>query len=118
VLTVGGWFDAEDLFGALETYRWTGRLNPAITNELVMGPWAHGEWGHGSGDALGANRFHAKTAEYYREKIQLPFFRHFLKGDTNYTAHTAQVFETGTDQWRRFEAWPPANALPRTLYLR
>ena len=118
VQTVGGWFDAEDLFGALETYRWTGRLNPGITNQLVMGPWAHGEWGGGTGDALGPNRFHAKTAEYYREKIELPFFRHFLKSDANYTAIGAQVFETGTDQWRRFDAWPPTNALARTLYFR
>jgi len=117
VMTVGGWYDAEDLFGALETYRWTERQNPGITNILVMGPWAHGGWGSQDGDALGDISFHAKTAEYYREKIELPFFRHFLKGDTNYTATEAQVFETGTDQWRRFDAWPPRQAVARTLYL-
>ena len=95
VMTVGGWHDAEDLFGSLETYRWTERQNPGITNILVMGPWAHGNWGRQDGDALGDISFHAKTAEFYREKIELPFFRHFLKGDTNYTAIEAQVFETG-----------------------
>jgi len=116
VMTVGGWFDAEDLFGALETYRWTERLNPGITNVLVMGPWAHGEWGRGSGDALGNVSFHAKTAEFFRQDIELPFFRHFLKGDTNYTPSEAVVFETGTDQWRRFEAWPPPEVVQRTLY--
>ena len=79
-MTVGGWFDAEDLFGALETYRATERLNPGITNVLVMGPWAHGEWGRGAGDTLGPISFHARTAEFFREKIELPFFRHFLKG--------------------------------------
>ncbi|MGA2865187.1 MAG: CocE/NonD family hydrolase [Verrucomicrobiota bacterium] len=118
VLTVGGWFDAEDLFGALETYRWTGRLNPGTTNLLVMGPWAHGEWGGGLGDTLGPISFHARTAEFFREKIELPFFRHFLKGDTNYTMTQAQVFETGADQWRRFDAWPPRNVSSRTLYFR
>ncbi len=117
VLTVGGWYDAEDLFGALETYRWTERLNPGITNALVMGPWSHGEWGGGAGDALGPISFHAKTAEYFRAQIELPFFRHFLKGDTNYTATEAQVFETGTDRWRRFDAWPPTNVVAQTLYL-
>jgi uncharacterized protein len=117
VMTVGGWYDAEDLFGALETYRWTERQNPGITNILVMGPWAHGGWGSQDGDTLGDISFHAKTAEFYREKIELPFFRHFLKGDTNYTATEAQVFETGTDQWRRFDAWPPRQAVARTLYL-
>jgi len=116
VMTVGGWYDAEDLFGPLETYRWTERLNPGITNVLVMGPWSHGEWGRGLGDKLGPISFRAKTAEFYREQIELPFFRHFLKGDTNYTPTEAHLFETGTDRWRRFDAWPPRGAVARTLY--
>jgi putative CocE/NonD family hydrolase len=118
VMTVGGWYDAEDLFGALETYRWTERQNPGIANMLVMGPWSHGGWGGGAGDRLGNVFFHSKTAEYYREKIELPFFRHYLKGDTSYVATEAHLFETGTDRWRRFHAWPPAEAVARTLYLR
>jgi putative CocE/NonD family hydrolase len=119
VMTVGGWYDAEDLFGPLEVYRNTERMNPGITNTLVMGPWAHGDWGRGSGEKLGNISFRAKTSEFYREKIELPFFRHFLKGgDTNYTATEAQVFETGTHQWRRFDSWPPKQVVPRTLYLR
>jgi putative CocE/NonD family hydrolase len=117
VMTVGGWYDAEDLFGPLQIYRATERMNPGITNVLVMGPWAHGDWGRKEGDKLGDINFHAKTAEYYREKIELPFFRHFLKGDTNYNATEAQVFETGTDRWRKFDAWPPKQAKPRTLAL-
>jgi putative CocE/NonD family hydrolase len=118
VMTVGGWYDAEDLFGPLETYRWTERLNAGITNVLVMGPWAHGGWSRGDGDKLGDIHFRSKTSKFYREKIELPFFRHFLKGDTNYTPAEAHVFETGTHQWRRFDAWPPRQATPRTLYLR
>ncbi len=116
VMTVGGWYDAEDLFGPLETYRWTERQNPGITNVLVMGPWAHGGWGRGEGDKLGDINFRAKTSEFYREKIELPFFRHFLKGDTNYVPAEAHVFETGTHQWRRFDAWPPKQSSARTLY--
>jgi hypothetical protein len=73
--------------------------------------------GREAGDALGDISFHAKTAEFYREKIELPFFRHFLKGDTNYTAIEAQVFETGANQWRRFETWPPRQVVARMLYL-
>ena len=118
VMTVGGWYDAEDLFGPLEIYRATERMNPGIANTLVMGPWAHGGWGRGDGDKLGDISFHAKTAEFYREKIELPFFRHYLKGDTNYTATEAHVFETGTHQWRRFDAWPPKQVVARTLYFR
>jgi len=116
VMTVGGWYDAEDLFGPLETYRWTERLNPGITNILVMGPWAHGGWGRGDGDKLGEINFRAKTSEFYREKIELPFFRRFLKGDTNFIPSEAHVFETGTDQWRRFDSWPPKQVQERTLY--
>ncbi|MBI3414674.1 MAG: CocE/NonD family hydrolase [Verrucomicrobia bacterium] len=116
VMTVGGWYDAEDLFGPLEVYRSTERQNPGITNMLVMGPWAHGGWGSGDGDKLGDINFHAKTSEYFREQIELPFFRHYLKDDTNYTATEATVFETGTHQWRRFDAWPPKQAAPRALY--
>jgi putative CocE/NonD family hydrolase len=118
VMTVGGWFDGEDLFGPLEVYRNTERMNPGITNILVMGPWAHGDWGRKDGDKLGDISFHAKTAEFYREKIELPFFRHFLKGDTNYIPTEAHVFETGTHQWRRFDAWPPKQVVARTLYFR
>ncbi len=118
VQTVGGWYDGEDLFGPLEVYRGTERMNPGITNQLVMGPWAHGDWGKKDADRLGDIQFHAKTGEYYREKIELPFFRHFLKGDTNYHGAEAQVFETGTQQWRRFDAWPPRQVVPKTLYLR
>jgi putative CocE/NonD family hydrolase len=116
VLTVCGWFDGEDLFGALETYRWTERQNPGITNLLVMGPWTHGQWGGGDGDKVGDVNFRAKTGEFYREKIELPFFRHFLKGDTNYAPAEAQMFETGTQQWRRFDAWPPKEAQAKTLF--
>ena len=118
VMTVGGWYDAEDLFGPLETYRWTERMNPGITNVLVMGPWSHGAWGRGDGDKLGEVDYRAKTAEFYREKIELPFFRHYLKGDINYTPTEAHMFETGTHQWRRFDAWPPKQAVARTLYFR
>ncbi len=116
VMTVGGWYDAEDLFGALETYRWTERQNPGITNLLVMGPWPHGEWGRADGEKVGDVKFHAKTAVFYRDHIELPFFRRFLKGDTNTPLAEACMFETGTHQWRRFDAWPPQNAREQVLF--
>lgn len=116
VMTVGGWFDGEDLFGALETYRWVERLNPGITNQLVMGPWTHGQWSGGDGEKVGDVSFRAKTSEHYRDKIELPFFRRHLKGDTNQPLSEAHVFETGTHRWRRFDAWPPAGVQRRELY--
>ena len=118
VMNVGGWYDAEDLFGPLETYRWTERQNPGIANTLVMGPWAHGYWARTDGEKLGDINFRAKTSEYYLEKIELPFFRHYLKGDTNFTPTEAHIFETGTHRWRRFSTWPPKQAEEKTLYFR
>ncbi len=116
VMTVGCWFDGEDLFGALETYRWAERQNPGITNLLVMGPWAHGDWGRKDGEKLGNIKFHAKTAAFYREHIELPFFRQFLKGATNNPLPEAFVFITGLNQWRRFDTWPPRTVREQTLH--
>src|SRR2546423_3631163 len=118
VMTVGGWFDAEDLFGALNTYKSVEKNSPGATNMLVMGPWYHGGWSRADGDALGNVTFNSKTSLFYREKIELPFFEHYLKGAGKMELPEAYVFETGTNQWRRHDAWPPRNAAQKTLYLR
>jgi putative CocE/NonD family hydrolase len=116
VMTVGGWFDAENLFGALEVYKNVKKNPPKDGNVLVMGPWVHGGWNGGDGLKLGDVPFNAKTAEYYRENIELPFFEYHLKGKGT-TAHPeAWVFETGTNVWRKHETWPPKNAKPKALY--
>jgi putative CocE/NonD family hydrolase len=117
VLTIGGWFDAEDLHGTLKTYQATRANNPDIFNGLVMGPWAHGAWHRGEGRSLGALDFHAATAEHFRDRIELPFFRKFLKDATNETLVPVHVFQTGTDEWREFASWPPSNTVNRTVWL-
>ena len=66
VMTVGGWFDAENLFGALETYKSIEARNPQTVNTLVMGPWRHGGWARGTGSFFGDIPFNAKTSEFYR----------------------------------------------------
>lgn len=107
VMTVGGWFDAEDLYGALNTYRAIEVQNPGIYNVLVMGPWPHGGWSRTDGDRLGNARFGQKSAVHYRKEMELAFFEHFLRGaDVNAPAE-ASVFDTGANQWRSFDAWPP-----------
>jgi putative CocE/NonD family hydrolase len=117
VMTVGGWFDAEDLFGALNTYKTIEQNSPGANNTLVMGPWYHGGWSRSDGDALGNVRFGSKTAVFFREEIEFPFFNHWLKGKEDPKLPEAFVFETGTNQWRREDAWPPKDAEARTLYL-
>ena len=117
VLTVGGWFDAEDLFGALETYKSVERQSPGAANRLVMGPWAHGGWARGDGEFLGDVRFGSKTSEFYRDQIEFPFFAHYLKDAPDPRLPEAYVFETGRNQWRRMDAWPPPQAVAKDVYL-
>jgi hypothetical protein len=117
VMTVGGWFDAEDLFGTLETYKNVEKSSPGAYNTLVMGPWAHGGWARSTGERLGDVRFGAKTSEFYRENIEFPFFSSLLKGRTDPKLPEAYVFETGRNQWHTLAAWPPKNVQARSLYL-
>jgi uncharacterized protein len=117
VMTVGGWYDAENLFGALETYKKVEGSSPGATNVLVMGPWRHGGWSRGDGTSLGAVPFNSKTGEFFRERIEFPFFQYHLKGRGTPDFPEAWVFETGTNQWRTFDTWPPRNVRPRSLFL-
>jgi uncharacterized protein len=116
-LFVGGWFDAEDLAGPLKLFYSTEEHGAMAPNTLVMGPWRHGGWAHGPGDTLGDLNFGSHTGEYFREKIELAFFVKNLKGKGDEKFPKAWLFETGTNQWRKFESWPPAKAARRTLYL-
>ncbi len=117
VLTVGGWFDAEDLFGALETYQTIERENPGTPNRLVMGPWSHGGWARSSGEALGPVSFGEATSPFFQEQIELPFFKAYLKRDGEPRLPEAYVFETGRNEWHQLDAWPPKDARTLTLYL-
>jgi hypothetical protein len=116
VLTVGGWFDAEDLQGALSTYRAIEDQNPGISNAIVMGPWVHGGWLRSIGKGLGNVDFAMKNSEFFQKKILFPFFEQHLKGGTDAKLPEAYMFESGTNVWRQYSSWPPANAKEKTLY--
>jgi len=117
VLTVGGWYDAEDFQGPFSIHSAIARHNPTTSNSLVIGPWVHGGWARGDGARLGHVRFDANTSEYFRREIQFPFFEQHLKGVKPATKLApVTVFETGSNVWRSYAAWPPAPARARTLY--
>ena len=116
VMTVGGWFDAEDLYGPLKIYRAVERNNPGVFNILVMGPWPHGGWNRIDGDKLGSVHFGDKHSVFFREQIQLPFFNYYLKDKGDLNLPEAYAFETGTNQWRTFDQWPPREIEQRQLY--
>jgi putative CocE/NonD family hydrolase len=118
VMTVGGWYDNEDLYGALETYRWIEKQNPGIYNVLVMGPWFHGAWSGVDGDWLGTAYFGSKTGVHYRATYELPFFNYFLKdkGDISQIKEV-NTFDTGSYTWREFGNWSPSTSTDTSLYL-
>ena len=116
-LTVGGWWDQEDFYGALTTYATLERLDTGGINYLVMGPWNHGGWSR-EASSLGNIDFGSATGPYFRERIQAPWFAYWLKGKGSLNLEEATVFETGDNRWRSFFNWPPRNANLRRLYTR
>lgn len=116
-LVVGGWFDTENLFGALNSYAANERQSPGANNTLVMGPWHHGGWNSTWGDSLGAIAWGSATSLFYTDSIEGPFFDHWLKDGPDPALPEALVFDTGKKAWNRFDAWPPTVARDVPLYL-
>lgn len=119
MLWVGGWFDTENLWGALHAYGAAERQSAGATNRLVMGPWSHGQWGWSRGDSLGPIAWGSATGEFYTDSIEVPFFNYYLLGDGQPKPREfeAAVFETGADQWHFMDVWPPPT-IATSLYLR
>ena len=119
VMTVGGWFDAEDLYGPLHIYREIEKNNPKTYNTLVMGPWSHGQWSQTLADnSVGNISFGKNICEFYQKEIEAPFFEYFLNDQGQKPNFEALVFDTGSKSWKAFEKWPPAEAVSNRLFLR
>ena len=106
VLVVGGWFDAEDLYGTLNTYKAIEKQSPGSVNRLVMGPWSHGGWERSKGDHLGDIHFGANTSVFFQDSVLFPFFMYYLKNKPGYRPTEALCFDTGALRWHRFNRWP------------
>ena len=115
-LVVGGWFDAEDLFGSLHTYEAIEKQSPGNNNRLVMGPWTHGAWASGEWNKFGTYDFGSNTSKYFQDSLEITFFNFYLKDKGDFNAAEATVFETGTNQWKSYSTWPPQNVKPTNLY--
>jgi len=117
VMTVGGLFDAEDCWGAWNTYKALESQNPAShVNTIVMGPWSHGGWARGSGARLGNVVFGSKTSDFYQREIEFKFFENHLKENGKMELPEAYVFETGSNQWKTYDTWPPKNTVQKKFY--
>lgn len=118
-MIVGGWFDAEDLYGPLETYKNIEKQTEGY-NTMVFGPWDHGRWARRNGRNLVGNYYFGDSiSEFFQEKIETRFFNHFLKGDGNGDTGLpeAYVFDSGRKEWKQYDAWPPKGTVKKTMYL-
>jgi putative CocE/NonD family hydrolase len=115
ILSVGGWYDANNLYGALGVYESITRQSPSTDARLVIGPWWHGQWTV-AGDSIHSLHFGSNTSEYYRKSIVFPFFEHYLRPDRPSDLARVNVFETGDNVWRAYSSWPPPGAHPTSLY--
>jgi len=116
ILNVAGWFDAEDFYGPMSIYYTIEKKNPHNKSTIVVGPWSHGGWGRGDGDFLSNIKFDVKTGVYYREKVEFPFFNYYLKDKGELNLPEALVFETGSNQWKSYDYWPPKETIEKKLY--
>ena len=117
VLTVGGLFDAEDLYGPLHIYQSIEKNNPDTFNALVMGPWSHGDWASLQPRAkVGKLAFSERVSEFYQRDVEAPFFRFFLKDQGEKPDFEALIYDCGLRKWNKYAKWPPANAEQVKLY--
>ncbi len=119
ILWVGGLFDAEDCWGAWNSYKAAEKNNPGKAfNKIVEGPWYHGQWASNDGTHHGNIQFGSNTSEYYQQHFEIPFFNYFLKGKGDISQiEEANIFITGANEWKTFSQWPPANKQDKEIYL-
>ncbi len=115
-LNVAGWWDQEDFYGPMRTYQILEKSDSQHLNYLVVGPWNHGGWARSTGDSLGEIPFGSNTAEYFRQKVEAPWFAYWLHDKGSLPLKEALLFQTGSDTWTSFDAWPPKEAQKKNLY--
>ncbi len=115
-LNVAGWWDQEDFYGPMRIYENLEKDDPKHLNYLVVGPWNHGGWARSLGDSLGEIPFGSNTSQYFRQKVEAPWFAYWLHDKGTLPLKEALLFQTGSDAWTAFDAWPPKEAQKKNLY--
>jgi len=117
VMTVGGWFDAEDLYGPLNIYKSIEQTSPSAHNTIVMGPWGHGDWARENGKSTHNHIYFGDSlSTFYQREIERKFFAYYLKDEGRLKLPEAFLFDTGAKEWKQFDTWPPKNVAPIRLY--
>jgi len=117
-LNVAGFWDQEDPWGPWQIFRHAEENDPQHTNFIVAGPWFHGEWQAAKGEGIGLIPFGGhETSREFRENIEAPFFRYYLHGKGQKLQWQASTFQSGSNTWHTYPAWPPKEAKTTNLYL-
>jgi uncharacterized protein len=114
-LHVGGYYDQEDMNGPQLMYQHMEKKDKANNNHIVLGPWNHGQWARAKADSLGKISFESSTAVWF-QSLQKKWFDYWLKGKGDGKFEEAYCFQTGTNQWKTYNAWPPKEASIQKLY--
>ena len=118
MLITGGLFDAEDCWGAWNTYKTIEKQSPGTVNKIVEGPWFHGGWARSDGSHLGNVQFGKGVTDYYYKNVEMPFFNYYLKGEGDLkNLAEATIFISGENKWTNFTEWPPKNVETKPMYL-
>ncbi len=119
IMHVAGWWDQEDFYGPVKAYEILEKTDTNHLNYLVAGPWNHGGWNRATGDKLGNIDFGSPASQYFRANILRPWFAYYLKDKGKLEQPEALTFETGSNRWTSFDAWPPRTYVTqRDLYFR
>lgn len=111
VMTVGGWFDAEDLYGPLNIYKTIEKTTPGAKNTIVMGPWGHGDWSEKGGKSTHNHIYFGDSiSTFFQREIERKFFAYYLKDEGKEDLPEAYVYNTGKKQWEKHDVWPPKEA--------
>jgi uncharacterized protein len=115
-LSVGGYYDQEDMWGPQEEY---AQLEPHDTNHenfLALGPWRHGSWASSSRH-LGNVNYGESIGNEFRARIEAKFFGHSLKDEPGFDLANTASFQTGSNTWKYYAHFPPVESKPTSLYL-
>ncbi len=115
-LTVGGYYDQEDMYGPQIEYATLEPHDEKRDNFLVLGPWRHGSWSLSSRH-LGNLDYGEPIGKEYRGQIEAKFFAHYLKDESGFDLEDTASFQTGSNTWKRYAHFPPKESAPTSLHL-
>ena len=115
-LTVGGYYDQEDMFGPQIEYSTLEPHDQNHQNFLVLGPWRHGSWSQ-SARHLGNLDYGEPIGKEFRAQIEAKFFAHYLKDESGFDLQDTASFQSGSNTWKRYAHFPPAESRPTSLHI-